>query len=100
MENYFQELKKVGDDFKSGKITEKEYREKICLINYQDNLDRLYIRYQAGVISREQYERDCDWARRNYESGGKLYEEKLMKALTPNPRWRWDYTPSTPVTFK
>ena len=75
-------------------------KEDVLLRNYQDSLNRLYKRYQMGVISREKYERDCDWERRNYESGGKLYEERLTKALTPNPRWRWDYTPSTPVTFE
>ncbi len=67
---------------------------------YQDNLERLAIRYRSGHITEEEYKRQCDWERRNYESDGKLYEERLMKALAPNPRWKWNYTPSTPVTFK
>ena len=55
--------------------------------NYADNLKRLTNRYRSGSITEREYNRLLDWERKNYESGGRLYAERLAKALTPNPRW-------------
>lgn len=55
--------------------------------NYADSLRRLTNRYRSGSITEMEYERLLNWERRNYESGGRLYAERLAKALTPNPRW-------------
>lgn len=55
--------------------------------NYADSLERLTNRYRSGMITEREYNRLLDWERKNYESGGRLYAERLAKALTPNPRW-------------
>lgn len=55
--------------------------------NYADSLQRLTNRYRVGSITEREYNRLLDWERKNYESGGRLYAERLAKALTPNPRW-------------
>lgn len=55
--------------------------------NYRDNLYRLNIRYRSGAITEREYNRLLEWERKNFESGGRLYAERLAKALTPNPRW-------------
>lgn len=55
--------------------------------NYADSLQRLTNRYRSGSITEREYNRLLDWERKNYESGGRLYVERLAKALTPNPKW-------------
>lgn len=55
--------------------------------NYADSLKRLNNRYRSGAISEREYNRLLEWERKNFESGGRLYAERLAKALTPNPRW-------------
>ena len=55
--------------------------------NYADNLKRLTNRDGSGVITEREYKRLLEWERKNFESGGRLYAERLAKALTPNPRW-------------
>ena len=55
--------------------------------NYADSLKRLTLRYRSGVISEREYNSLLDWERKNFESGGRLYAERLAKALTPNPKW-------------
>lgn len=56
--------------------------------NYEDALKRLDRRYELGVISKEKYLADKDWERRNYESGNRLFAERLARALTPKNSWR------------
>lgn len=55
--------------------------------NYADSLERLTNRYRVGMITEREYNRLLDWEKKNYESGGRLYAERLAKALTPNPKW-------------
>lgn len=55
--------------------------------NYADSLKRLTNRYRSGMITEREYNRLLDWEKKNYESGGRLYAERLAKALTPNPKW-------------
>lgn len=55
--------------------------------NYADSLRRLTNRYRSGSITEREYNRLLDWERKNYESGGRLYAERLAKALTPNLKW-------------
>lgn len=64
-------------------ITEQSRLEK----NYADSLKRLTNRYRSGMITEREYNRLLNWERKNYESGGRLYAERLAKALTPNPKW-------------
>jgi hypothetical protein len=44
-------------------------------------------RYQNGYCTLEELQRMITWEKKNYESGGRLYAERLAKALTPNPNW-------------
>lgn len=44
-------------------------------------------RYQNGHCTSEELQRMITWEKKNYESGGRLYAERLAKALTPNPKW-------------
>lgn len=55
--------------------------------NYADSLKRLTNRYRSGAISEREYNRLLERERKNFESGGRLYAERLAKALTPNPKW-------------
>lgn len=64
-------------------ITEQSQLEK----NYADSLKRLTNRYRSGMITEREYNRLLNWERKNYESGGRLYSERLARALTPNPKW-------------
>lgn len=64
-------------------ITEQSQLEK----NYSDSLKRLTNRYRSGMITEREYNRLLNWERKNYESGGRLYAERLARALTPNPKW-------------
>ena len=67
------------------KCVDKSQLEK----NYADSLKRIAERYRSGSITEREYNRLMEWERKNYESGGRLYAERLAKALTPNPRWSW-----------
>lgn len=44
-------------------------------------------RHANGHCSNEELKRLIAWEKKNYEGGGRLYAERLAKALTPNPRW-------------
>lgn len=55
--------------------------------NMDDAIARYTKRYQNGHCTSEELQRLIAWERKNYESGGKLYAERLAKALTPNPKW-------------
>lgn len=68
----------------------KEELDAILKKNMEESIKRYNKRLQAGQIDYKEYQRLCDWEKRNYESGGVLYAEKIAKALTPNPFWKWN----------
>lgn len=52
-----------------------------------ENIARHYKKYNGGHISEEKLQELIDFENKNFESGGKLYAERLAKALTPNSKW-------------
>ena len=44
-------------------------------------------RHQNGHCTYKELQRLIAWERKNYESGGRLYAERLAKALEPNCKW-------------
>lgn len=61
--------------------------EDVLKRNMDDAIARYTKRYQNGHCTSEELQRLIAWERKNYESGGRLYAERLAKALTPN--WKW-----------
>ena len=55
--------------------------------NMDDAIARYTKRYQNGYCTCEELQRLITWEEKNYESGGRLYAERLAKALAPNPKW-------------
>lgn len=58
--------------------------------NMKDAIARYQKRYAGGHITYKEMQRLIEWEKKNYESGGKLYAERLAKALTPNVLWKWN----------
>ena len=58
--------------------------------NMEDAIARFQKRYTGGYCTYDEMQRLIEWEKKNYESGGKLYAERLAKALTPNVRWKWN----------
>lgn len=56
-------------------------------INMDNAIARYTKRYQNGHCTSEELQRLIAWEKKNYESGGRLYAERLAKALAPNPKW-------------
>lgn len=61
--------------------------EDILKKNMEDAIARYRLRYQNGHCTYEEMQKLIAWEKKNYESGGRLYAERLAKALTPN--WKW-----------
>lgn len=57
--------------------------------NMENAIKRYKKRYDGGHCTYEEYQRLVEWEKKNYESGGVLYADKLAKALTPNFKWKW-----------
>jgi hypothetical protein len=57
--------------------------------NMENAIKRYRKRYEGGHCTYEEYVRLVEWEKKNYESGGVLYADKLAKALTPNFKWKW-----------
>ena len=55
--------------------------------NMDNAIARYTKRYQNGHCTSEELQRLIACEKKNYESGGRLYAERLAKALTPNPKW-------------
>ncbi len=49
--------------------------------NMDASIERYRKRVQIGGMTTEEFERACEWARKNYESGNVLYAYKLAKAF-------------------
>lgn len=67
----------------------KSVMENLLRENMENAIKRYRKRYEGGHCTYEEYVRLVEWEKKNYESGGVLYADKLAKALTPNPRWKW-----------
>lgn len=55
--------------------------------NMEAAIERYGKRLQGGHCTLDEYNKLVAWEKKNYESGNRLYAERLAKALTPNPRW-------------
>lgn len=61
--------------------------EDVLRKNMESAIARYKLRYQNGHCTSEELQSLIAWEEKNYRSGGRLYAERLVKALTPNPKW-------------
>lgn len=55
--------------------------------NMESAIARYTRGFQNGHLTAKELQRLIAWEKKNYESGGRIYAERLAKALTPN--WKW-----------
>ena len=62
-------------------------KEDILKKNMESAIARYTLRYQNGHCTAKELQDLIAWEKKNYKSGGRIYAERLTKALTPN--WEW-----------